>query len=50
MKLKMLFKLTITTIMPTATIMDLADILLETFAAIGDATALPITNPSMASQ
>lgn len=36
--------------MPTATIMVFADILLDTLAAIGDASALPITRPNTASQ
>lgn len=43
-------KLTIITIMPTATIIVLAEILLETLAAIGDAKALPIIKPTTASQ
>jgi len=46
----MLFRLVSITIMPTATIMVLADILLDILAAIGDAKALPIINPATASQ
>lgn len=43
-------KLTNTTSIPTETIMVFTDILLDTFAAIGDARALPITKPATASQ
>ena len=46
----MLRKLTKITITPTDNIMAFAEILLETFAAIGDAKALPITSPATASQ
>lgn len=46
----MVFKLAKITIIPTATIMVLADILLDTLAAIGDAKALPITKPATAYQ
>src|SRR5690606_27964009 len=49
-KLKMLLKLTKITIMPTATIIDFAEMRLDTLAAMGDAAALPITRPHMASQ
>lgn len=45
----MLRRLAKITIMPTATIIDLTDILLETRVAIGEATALPIIKPRMAS-
>lgn len=46
----MLLELAKITIMPTATIMDFAEIRLETLAAIGEAAALPITRPHIASQ
>lgn len=42
--------LTISTMIPTNTIIVLADILLETFAAIGAANALPNISPKTASQ
>ena len=43
-------RLTIITIIDTAIINVLADNLLDIFAAIGDANALPITNPATGSQ
>lgn len=46
----MLFTLIRITITATEIIITLVDILLEIFAAIGDASALPITNPPTASQ
>ena len=45
-----LLELTKITMIPTATIMVLAEILFETLAAIGDAIALPITKPATAYQ
>src|SRR5690606_17519109 len=49
-KFKILLPLAKITIMPTASIIDFAEIRLETFAAMGDAIALPITSPHIASQ
>jgi len=46
----MLFILVKITITATATIMVFVEILLEILAAIGDASALPITNPATGSQ
>jgi len=46
----MLLKLIATTIIATAIIIVFVDILLDILAAIGDAKALPNTNPATASQ
>ena len=46
----MLFMLISITITPTDTIIALVDIWLDILAAIGDASALPITKPATASQ
>ena len=46
----MLFMLTNITITPTATMIAFDDMRLDILAAIGDATALPITSPATASQ
>gem|GEM_PF-4167806 len=45
-----LLRLTSITIIPTASIMDFADILFATLAAMGEAIALPRISPPMASQ
>ena len=45
MKPMIFFELARITIIPTATIMDFAEILLDTLAAMGDAMALPKTKP-----
>ena len=46
----MLLILIMITIIPTATMMVFAEILLDILAAIGEAMALPITKPATASQ
>ena len=46
----MLLMLTKITIIPTATISVLAESLFDIFAAIGEASALPITKPATGSQ
>ena len=50
MSKKIFLKLVMITITDTKTIIVFADILLDTFAAIGAAKALPITKPKTASQ